>query len=327
MTRIIHGLTFVLVACADTSSPAPVRPPTRPPAMPDPDSGVHLACEDTEFGTTPGCRCAEILAGTIELGGGVHRLELDPMRAIDVSCAEHDGSVEVGLHSAATDLAIAEAFRHPADSYPAIFHVHAGVIVGASDTEHAALETGAFPDGATLAIVNEGRIQGAGGEGGFGGSCGVGSTSGLPGGPALALAMDVTLENRVEIWGGGGGGGGGGDSCDEGTCWPTGGGGGGAGTEAGLGGGYHPADPACGVRGGPSVGDGLPGTSETGGGPNYAGGRGGDPGRPGSAGYQHVKYTAAGGAGGAAGAAVLLNGHTATISAGDAEPALLGPVL
>lgn len=99
-------------------------------------------------------------------------------------------------------------------------------IISAATQSGWALQTGAFPAGSTLKIINRGSIRGGGGNGGINRQ-NTSSTAGSAGGTALVLNFPTTIDNTLgSIWGGGGGGGGG----------FSGGGGGGAGTTAGLGG-------------------------------------------------------------------------------------------
>jgi len=137
-----------------------------------------------------------------------------------------------------------------------------------------------------LKIVNRGRVQGAGGNGGRGKTKGVaGATNGAPGGTALRIRVPVHLSDAAgdESGGGGGAGGGGVLNLDQ---HKGGGGGAGAGRLPGVGGGSdHQA--------------GAPGSLDSGGNgglsfasnwwfeppyPTPGGGRGGDPGQPGSTG-------------------------------------------
>ena len=96
--------------------------------------------------------------------------------------------------------------------------------IAASSRGGWALQTGTFPAGSTLKIINRGHIRGGGGNGG--------GTSGGTGGTALVLNFPTTIENTSgTIWGGGGGGGSG---FNNGT-YQVHGGSGGAGIPAGLG--------------------------------------------------------------------------------------------
>ena len=65
-----------------------------------------------------------------------------------------------------------------------------------------ALRTGVLPAGSTLTIINNGYIRGKAGNGG------TFDIAGSPGGHALMLEMNCSLENLGYILGGGGGGGG-----------------------------------------------------------------------------------------------------------------------
>ena len=160
-----------------------------------------------------------------------------------------------------------------------------------------ALQTGTFPAGSTLKIINHGSIRGGGGNGG------ALTQNGYDGGTALILDFPTTIDNTSgTIWGGGGGGGGaGGDYAI--------GGGGGAGVPAG--------------NGGTGTWAGSAGTSSAGG----AGGRnlgtvGGTGGALGSAGGKGDGVGA--GAGGRGGYSVQTNGNAVSwIAVGDRA----GPVV
>src|SRR5262249_5069327 len=92
--------------------------------------------------------------------------------------------------------------------------IASGVVIGSTSTSTPALDTGSFPAGSTLNLVNNGVITGRGGPGGTGGSvtsittCSSGLAGGV-GGPALQLRIATVVTNNGSIWGGGGGGGGG----------------------------------------------------------------------------------------------------------------------
>lgn len=82
--------------------------------------------------------------------------------------------------------------------------VAAGVYVWSDATNLPALTTGGvFPNG--LTIINNGYIMGKGGGGGFTAS---GVSSASPGGPAINLTTNCTINNTAGYIGGGGGGGG-----------------------------------------------------------------------------------------------------------------------
>lgn len=151
--------------------------------------------------------------------------------------------------------------------------IQPGVVVGSSSTGTYALSVpNAFGAGDTVAIVNNGVVQGRGGNGGGGGSnpgaSGLGGSvggGGGTGGNAVYVNFATTLTNNGTLAGGGGGGGGGGAGV---AAFPNpkspttyayaggGGGGGGAGNTAGSGGG----------GGNPSGGSGGGGNSSSGGG-------------------------------------------------------------
>jgi len=151
--------------------------------------------------------------------------------------------------------------------------IQPGVVVGSSSTGTYALSVpNAFNASDTVAIVNNGVVQGRAGNGGAGGSNPrVGDQGGGPGGGggtggnAVYVNFATTLTNNGTLAGGGGGGGGGGagvwqqinpKSPPNYAYAGGGGGGGGAGNTAGSGGG----------GGNPGGGPGGGGNSSSGGG-------------------------------------------------------------
>lgn len=160
--------------------------------------------------------------------------------------------------------------------------VEAGVIVGSNSTSLKAFDVGTWPVGVILNLVNLGRIQGHGGDGGNG------LTVGNNGGIALYTRTAIALtDTSGQIWGGGGGGGGGGHGGSSG-----GGGGGGAGKEPGIGGIAIVTN------------DGAPGSTTVGGNggidaSGQDGGNGGGPGLNGSPGHAGISPAAGGIAGSA----------------------------
>lgn len=84
--------------------------------------------------------------------------------------------------------------------------IESGVIIGSSSTSRRALDIGQWPDGADITIINNGKILGCGGGGGYAIS---GSTpaDGGDGGTALYTRFPITIDNQGIIGGGGGGGG------------------------------------------------------------------------------------------------------------------------
>ncbi len=192
-----------------------------------------------------------------------------------------------------------------------------GVIVGASSATNAAFTTGSFPDGSSVTIINQGRIQGAGGQGGTQTTSYSGySVPGQPGGTALEIKLASTLDNSLgEIWGGGGGG------ASTHALWgAAGGGGGGAGTNPGGGGGNMlygiPGQSGTATAGG--IG-GTIGTNPIQGGSGGAPGQAGNPSNFTASGYPIVP-------GGAAGAAIMTSGHKIVWLGGNDAARVKGPI-
>lgn len=135
--------------------------------------------------------------------------------------------------------------------------VEAGVIVGTKSTSQPAFTVGTWATGVTLTLILRGRIQGAGGDGGW-----LFNLLGKPGGPALYSRRAFTLQAEGgAVWGGGGGGA---AQVSGSTVY---GGGGGQGYIAG--------------NGGPGNGNGAAGSSEAPGAGFGGAGAGGGPGQAG----------------------------------------------
>lgn len=167
------------------------------------------------------------------------------------------------------------SYPEPVSGDTVTFVIEAGVVVGSTSTTLPAIELGEWPSFTVPKIVLRGRIQGAGGNGGW-----LFELFGRPGGPALKLRQAATLQfEGGGIWGGGGGG----------VAYVSGdtvfGGGGGQG--------------AVGGKGGPGNGNGAAGTSEAPGVGFGMAGRGGGPGQAGRPSSSSGFAT-----GGAAGAAI-----------------------
>lgn len=194
-------------------------------------------------------------------------------------------------------------------------YVESGVIVASAEAASAAFVVGDWPVGFPITLVVNGRIQGAGGDGGR--SHGV--NNGEPGGTALYTRVDIDLEvGAGQVWGGGGGGGRGATKVTQNEVRNGSGGGGGAGQTPGSGGvqSFNPD--------GGEAEPGQPGTMTAGGNGGaavnggYAGGNGGVPGQPGTAGSQGGNHTGAPGAGGAAGNGIDgVSFVTVTVGPGD----------
>lgn len=120
----------------------------------------------------------------------------------------------------------------PDGSTVALFKVEAGVIIGSSLTATDAVDTGAWPAGATVTLINNGHIVGAGGKGGN-----ITGSTGENAGDAINLSYALTIDNFGIIGGGGGGGG----STDSGGFYHF-SGCGGAGNSVGLSGGSSAVD-------------------------------------------------------------------------------------
>lgn len=123
----------------------------------------------------------------------------------------------------------------PTGSTSAVFKIESGVVVGSSSISTPGIDTGLWPAGATVTLINEGFIVGKGGDG-----AGVaGSPVATSGGDAINLQHDMTLTNLGVV--GGGGGGYSGDYINIGSIsrpyivWTS---GGGAGNDTGTNGGY-----------------------------------------------------------------------------------------
>jgi len=226
------------------------------------------------------------------------------------------GGIKYTSSSTRTAVNIASDFGFPTEADTYIWINEGDISAGASGTY--AVDTGTFPAGSTLFIVNKGYIRGRGGKGGHTSKTRSGKSyvwryhAGNPGLDALKVQFDCTIDNgQGYIWGGGGGGG---ASKSGGKSVVYLEGGGGAGDDPGAAG------------GGPSGYNGSAGTASSGGkGAVFSGthaGNGGNPGATGTAG--NGSYGNA--AGGAAGKAIDKNGNTVTITAGNDSTRIKGAV-
>jgi hypothetical protein len=175
--------------------------------------------------------------------------------------------------------------------------INSGVTIGSTSTALRAFDIGTgWASGVTINVVNNGVIEGAGGNGGKGAAQNPppNGADGNAGGTALYTRQAITLTNSGSIWGGGGGGGGGGGN----SSGAGGGGGGGAGaTQNGIGGG---------AGGGSGATDGKRGTATAGGagGTSASAGKGGNGGGSGSNGNGGAGPAGSSGNGGHAGSAI-----------------------
>jgi len=165
------------------------------------------------------------------------------------------------------------------------FIVIAGVKVGSTSTSLPAMRTGSWPDGVTVTLTVNGRIQGKGGAGAMGVRAHGGGDPedvglpGLIGGNALQVDSAISVDNQGEIWAGGGGGGSAGHASVSSSNYlylsPA--GGGGAGDDPGAGGfsETYPGNPGTTEAGGAAkIGNGADGDGGAGGGPGLDGGAG-----------------------------------------------------
>ena len=187
--------------------------------------------------------------------------------------------------------------------------VSAGAVFGSTSNATPAFSQGVFPVGATLKLINQGQALGKGGNGGDGGTATVEGldcvlippTAPQVGGPAMSFTTDATIDNSFGLIGGGGGGGIGQELTE---CSPNGnpaqgqGGGGGQGFNAGAGGAGNPAGNA-GTRNNPGSGYRIGGVL----------------------GNEATADQAAGGA------AIITNGNTITITAGNNAEQIRGTIV
>ena len=195
-----------------------------------------------------------------------------------------------------------------------------GVTVGSISTGSFAISVpSAFSPGDTVTIINDGTIQGKGGDGGNGQPRVFNGSPGAPAGTAIRLQRPTTITNNgVVAGGGGGGGGGGGVSAPPAGTANGGGGGGGSGFDGGTGGTGSPGtasgspgnvgtSPAGGTGG---AGGFLPiGKTPASGGPGGdGGGRGASGTSGGNGGPPAYPLRSSGGSGGGAGSYINGNG-------------------
>jgi hypothetical protein len=195
--------------------------------------------------------------------------------------------------------------------------------IGSTSTGTASIVTGSWPAGSNITLTNNAIIAGAGGRGGNAWAGQYYGENGSPGGSAISLSYNITINNLGTIGGGGGGGGGGSWFYPfNGGFLVTAGGGGGAGFSGGGAGVCNsPGNSSNNCQGGNA------GTSSNGGaGGVYSyrfrsvtltayGGNGGNLGQSGTSGApgNNNNNRAYPGAGGNAGSAIVRNGYTYTL--------------
>lgn len=209
--------------------------------------------------------------------------------------------IELPLSSDLTDFNLRN-WRDAVGGYDGVTPVSIRVIVGSTTNRYTlgttllvpgtdcGFDSGLWPSGSNLWIINFGTITGQGGHGGYGANKGAGTPqAGGSGSPGMRLRLNTAIINYGRIQGGGGGGGGGISDASSAGC----GGGGGAGNIDSPGG-------LAGIGGGATDGvGGQTGIAGGGGSGAHPGGNGGAPGAAGQTG------PGGGGAGGAAGSAIL----------------------
>lgn len=206
------------------------------------------------------------------------------------------------------------------------FEVPAGTTIIGTAGGGAAITTGTWPAGVTIALIVKGNIYGGGGSGGAGGTGYPtnGNKIGSPGGAGgdavtVNVPIAITVNSGGSIIGGGGGGSGGNyfTTSTPGGQVSNGGGGGGGGFPNGLGG-----------SGGSDGGTPIRGSGSSGGAGTISGGGAGGAGGGANGGGGYLETGGAGGgkaisgaagintssAGGSAGYAVRKNGNTVTVT-------------
>lgn len=180
-------------------------------------------------------------------------------------------------------------YSPPTSGDDVYIYISEGVTIGSHDAGTPAFDVGSWPAGVNVYVINQGTIQGRGGDGGQWAIAG--SNAGGDGGVALYTRNDIDLDNSAGSIIGGGGGGGSGGGNGFGTIGLS--GGGGAGTDPGEGG---PGEESIPI---PAADDGTATSGGAGASDDFHnnGGAGGGPGSAGSSGVS-------GASGGAAGAAI-----------------------
>jgi len=194
--------------------------------------------------------------------------------------------------------------------------INPGVFVSSASTGSYALNVDtSWSPGDTIVVVNNGTIQGRGGNGGS-----PSRSPGFNGGPALIVSRAISLNNLNRIAGGGGGGGAGGNCVQQYKQGPleTGvGGGGGGGLGGSIGGPRSQSDYAISEAGQPGT---LTSAGNGGNRSNYQSGSGGGGGTYASSGGDGGRGGFAesnpGGSGGGGGGAIVGNSNITYINTG-----------
>ena len=217
------------------------------------------------------------------------------------------------------DYVLSDEFDFSATGREFIVVISSGAVFGASTTSDFAFDQGTFGAGSTLKLIIQGQIIGAGGMGGPGGDAidmsgtciEASGEDGFTGGSAMNLTTDVTIDNSFGLIAGGGGGGRGGSSiCPFGVAGS--GGGGGQGFNGGDGGAGGLSDFGPDGVTGPAGTQNSPGITSGFAAPGYNGGTLG----------QVADANRAD-----PGAAILTNGNTVAITAGNNSEQIKGPIV
>lgn len=251
----------------------------------------------------------------------------------------YQSALQLNIDTNTTDYDLFTQAGSPTAPIDIVLTIGLNITVGASATTHAAIRaTAPLPQYSTLHIINKGIITGAGGNGFWwrwiDKNPWVSTQASTPGGPALNLPVNTTINNASGIIQGGGGGGGGGQWDVPYYSQNQMIGGGGAGSS--------PGEPgACSNRWATQWWYANPGTLKTGGtgrwittssrSGNFPASSGGNPGEPGSSPdtYYYDTHGKPGGwmildKGGAAGRAVERNGYPLTFISGENADQLKG---
>ena len=214
-------------------------------------AGVQIDMLGSQIRTLTG-----IASGAIRLPddfyGKSFRVTLSSVFSTDTKNATLDVTAISGYRAGQSDITVT---------------VNSGVYLWSDSTSTPGLTLTGGTTGDTVKIVNNGFIMGRGGNGGVG----LGYF-GYPGGPALKLGYNTTIDNtNASAYIGGGGGGGG--ACNDEHCGAGGGAGGGDGSQGQqTGGGYEYPGGAGGAIGSAGASAASPGGSGGGAGGGGAGG-------------------------------------------------------
>lgn len=223
-------------------------------------------------------------------------------------------NVDLYINASTQDYILSDILN-PVEVREYIVVINTGVDIGATSTANYSFDTGAFPVGASLKIINLGRTLGAGGNGADPVER-PGSVDGHGGGIAINLQVDTIIDNLSGFIAGGGGGGAAAHNGNPALMIYGGGGGGGQGFIFGSGGVNVENTDFSGLDGSLTYpGLGYVVTSP----PDKSGANGGAFGEDG--------YDSADGVGGSAGLAIQTNGYTLSIISGNNSAQIKGGIV